>query len=129
QSTGALVERGRDGEAVADAPQRPLLLEECSELPVLDAHDLIAGELRLERYGRLRTRAERCGCPRQVCLPAAALDVEQLGNRGRPRLARQELCERQARVEGALGRMRLEPCSHRAPKLREPLRRVRVPVG
>src|SRR5579884_138816 len=109
----ALVQRGRDREAVADAAQPALLLEERGELRVVDAHDPLRPQRRLERVGRLGARAERRRRAREVGLGAAPLDREQVENVRRPRLRRQELREGDPGVERMRRRACGEPRAHR----------------
>ena len=78
---------------------RPSLFEERRELLVVDLRDLRPGELLLERGRCLGPIAERRGRAREVRLRAAPLDLEQVEDGRRPRLVRQQLGERQARVE------------------------------
>src|SRR5205823_11158360 len=95
----ALVELGRDREAVADPLQPPGRFEESGELSVLDPGHAFGGELRLEAFGGLGLVAEGGGGTRRIGLAATPLDVQQRQDRRRPGLMGEQLAERNAGVE------------------------------
>src|SRR6185503_8426640 len=118
----ALVGVARDGEAVADADERPLLLEEDGETGVRHLRRLQAGcvEARGELVRLARPPAERPRSAGEVELRAAPLEPEERDDRGRPGLRR--------RREPGVERVRVpEPRSERRPEFVEPRLRERPP--
>ncbi len=95
----AFVELRGDGEPVADAAQPAALLQEGRELLVAHLHRLLLCELLFELRGRIRVFAKGGGRSRQECLGVAALELQEIEHVRCPGLVRQQLGERDARVE------------------------------